>query len=667
MYDHSSRPRRGPARSGEPVGANDFTPGKRTLTAAIQRMPEVAASTAAPGRQSITGPAYAASVQRRDGGDAEAATATATADVHAAAQRGIQTPAAALPYASTIQRLFGRHDVSQIRAHIGGDAAASAHAMHAQAYATGEHVVLPDGANLFTVAHEAAHVVQQRGVVHVAGGVGQAGDRYEQHADEVAQRVVRGESAEALLDELTGGPKPAAVRPDAVQHRQITSLAALTRNLTDELDTGERAAGSPAHFLPTKANAAKLTGLFTPGHLGDKDFQERALAKSKGNDYLEGWYDRVSQRVQEGAQHLAGSVLHWRADLEQRDNVETDVASVQLMGSDLHERGLGAARVDYLRDYGSGLFARLRAMVKPEDRSIEDALIGAGGSLAEQLNQQLPKSKRVPTLNMDVDKTHGTIMEYVETSLSSVTSSLLRRVGAFYDTDAVALEAIALAFLGGIWDLTDENIMLRGGAPVMIDADVAARPNEFKRPDRQNGLEGKSGNGNGPSRTDRIHGQLDGDGSHASQILQYAIEHPDTVIKMIRAAIGNHVARIVPVFTADWAGTLQIYVSMRARGAHADAREEVGNIARSVAAGQKGSKGLHGELGDDRGGAWDAKLVAKLIAQDFECGQLPTFSYQPSTGEAKYHGQTIWVGDNLDDSMTYLRLALEKGGGKKQL
>jgi hypothetical protein len=327
-------------------------------------------------------------------------------------------------------------------------------------------------------------VVQQRSGVHVAGGVGQAGDRYEQHADEVAQRVVRGESAEALLDELTGGPRPAAARTGAVQHRQITSLPALTRNITDELDTGERAAGSSAHFLPTN------------------------------------------------------------------------------------------------------------------------------------------------------------------------------------DTDAVALEAIALAFLGGIWDLHGENVMLRGGAPVLIDADVAARPSEFQRPDKQQGLEG---NGQGPSRTDRIHGQLDGDGSHASQILQYAIEHPGTVIKMIRAAIGNHVARIVPVFTADWAGTLQIYVSMRGRSKHADAQKEVDRIAAGVADGQKGSKGLHGELGDDRGGAWDAELVAELITQDFERGQLPTFSYQPSTGEAKYHGQTIWVGDNLDDSMKYLRLALEKGGGKKQL
>jgi len=49
------------------------------------------------------------------------------------------------------------------------------------------------------VAHEAAHVIQQRGGVQLKGGVGEAGDAYERQADEVADRVVQGESAEELL------------------------------------------------------------------------------------------------------------------------------------------------------------------------------------------------------------------------------------------------------------------------------------------------------------------------------------------------------------------------------------------------------------------------------------------------------------------------------------
>ena len=135
-------------------------------------------------------------VQRKAGG-AEPDTAA----VHASARRGIATAASPLPYAERIQQLFGRHDISGIHAHTGADAAASARAMGAKAYATGDHVVLGEGADLHTVAHEAAHVIQQRGGVQLKGGVGQAGDVYERQADEVADRVVRGESAEGLLAE----------------------------------------------------------------------------------------------------------------------------------------------------------------------------------------------------------------------------------------------------------------------------------------------------------------------------------------------------------------------------------------------------------------------------------------------------------------------------------
>jgi hypothetical protein len=76
----------------------------------------------------------------------------------------------------------------------------------------GDQVAFRGTPDLFTAAHEAAHVVQQRGGVQLRGGVGQAGDRYEQHADAVAHAVVRGESAEALLDAHAGGQAKTAVQ-----------------------------------------------------------------------------------------------------------------------------------------------------------------------------------------------------------------------------------------------------------------------------------------------------------------------------------------------------------------------------------------------------------------------------------------------------------------------
>jgi len=139
------------------------TPGKRTLTESL-----------AP--RATTEVAQDPAVQMRSG----AATHDDRA-VHAAAAHGVATPVSPLPHGAAIQQLFGNHRLSGIKAHTGTAAAASAAAMGAKAYATGEHLVLGDHTDLHTVAHEAAHFVQQRAGVQLKSGVGQAGDVYEHH------------------------------------------------------------------------------------------------------------------------------------------------------------------------------------------------------------------------------------------------------------------------------------------------------------------------------------------------------------------------------------------------------------------------------------------------------------------------------------------------------
>src|SRR6185503_2471863 len=85
------------------------------------------------------------------------------------------------------------------------EAQSASRAIGAEAYATGQHVAFAGSPSLHTAAHEAAHVVQQRGGVQLKGGVGTSGDAHEQHADAVADRVVQGASAETLLDQYDGG------------------------------------------------------------------------------------------------------------------------------------------------------------------------------------------------------------------------------------------------------------------------------------------------------------------------------------------------------------------------------------------------------------------------------------------------------------------------------
>src|SRR5262245_49956413 len=182
--DRSARP--GKERSAGGPATTDVAPGKQTLTSQLDTM----------------------SVQRR------ASAITPTAAIHDAAARGTSGASTALPYREQIQRSFGRHDVGHVQAHVDGNAAEGARAMGAEALATGDRVAFAGAPDLHTAAHEAAHVVQQRGGVQLAGGVGAVGDPYEQHADAVADLVVQGKSSEALLDAHAAGGSAA----QGVQH-----------------------------------------------------------------------------------------------------------------------------------------------------------------------------------------------------------------------------------------------------------------------------------------------------------------------------------------------------------------------------------------------------------------------------------------------------------------
>ncbi len=151
-----------------------------------------------------------APVQRHGGGED-------SGQVHEAAARGISGGGSAMPFASQIQKSFGGHDISGVKAHTDGNAVQASADMGAAAYATGDHVAFGQSPDLHTAAHEAAHVVQQRAGVSLSGGVGQSGDAYEQHADRVADAVVQGKSAEGLLSEMSGGGGGAGVQHKAVQ------------------------------------------------------------------------------------------------------------------------------------------------------------------------------------------------------------------------------------------------------------------------------------------------------------------------------------------------------------------------------------------------------------------------------------------------------------------
>jgi len=174
----------------------------------------------------------------------EAAGASAGGNVHAAAAHGTSGAPTALPHFEQIQRSFGRHDVSLVQAHVGGLAAEGARAMGAQAYATGDRVAFMGTPDLHTAAHEAAHVVQQKGGVQLKGGVGESGDSYERHADAVADCVVQGKPAELLLDQVAGHATMMAVggttrsisATQTVQRKDVETPGGEQQNISGNID-----------------------------------------------------------------------------------------------------------------------------------------------------------------------------------------------------------------------------------------------------------------------------------------------------------------------------------------------------------------------------------------------------------------------------------------------
>lgn len=205
------------------------------------------------------------------------------------AAAGVEGPSVALPHLDTIQASFGRHDVSHVQAHVGGAAAEANAAISAEAYATGHHVAFAGPPSLHTAAHEAAHVVQQAAGVRLLGGVGAEGDAYERHADEVADAVVAGRSAEALLDRHAGGGGGGS---RVVQRRLVVG--------GKEIDAGA---------VDGALKAAQGGGLIDKAELGElKRLQDEATDKAD-HTYAD-WKSAVQGIVLHDAKSLGTLSLH---------------------------------------------------------------------------------------------------------------------------------------------------------------------------------------------------------------------------------------------------------------------------------------------------------------------------------------------------------------------
>jgi hypothetical protein len=263
--------------------------------------------------------APAPAVQRKETG------APPAGDVHAAASQGVAGSGSALPHGDAIQRAFGAHDIGNLQAHTGQAAQQASHAIGAQAYAMGNHVAFAGAPDLHTAAHEAAHVVQQRAGVQLKGGVGEAGEAYERHADAVADAVVAGHSAESLLSQMA--PAPGGASAGGVQRREVATDAEITG--PQDWTTADRTGNTPRWQAACLRNLNAVDSSQYVKVVERRDFYHWFYEYTAARGYTTRWA-LAAWVVADGAHQVADMDA---TTLGQFGNDTFGVASVELQGA----------------------------------------------------------------------------------------------------------------------------------------------------------------------------------------------------------------------------------------------------------------------------------------------------------------------------------------------
>lgn len=223
------------------------------------------------------------------------------------AMDGVKGSGQPLPYLDRIQRSFGSYDLSGARSYVGEDATTAARNIGAEAYTTGDSIAFRDSSpTLHTVAHEAAHVIQQREGVHLKGGVGQEGDVYERHADQVADGVVRGLSVENLLAQGPGGSMGGTIRAGSSSSVQRSKTPVVQRiTSTDMADLYALAKLEMPGFLLMMERIAKETRSTLKARRSLKSM-DRAIDKAKETEEKDG---KAHEAVTGLVDIIAGSLI----------------------------------------------------------------------------------------------------------------------------------------------------------------------------------------------------------------------------------------------------------------------------------------------------------------------------------------------------------------------
>ncbi|HEY2812698.1 MAG TPA: DUF4157 domain-containing protein [Acidimicrobiales bacterium] len=396
-------------------------------------------------------------------------------------------------------------------------------------------------------------------------------------------------------------------------------------------------------------------------------------------------------RIKDGADYVAKVLIHWKEWLYPERADAVTLEEMRLVKSDLHERGLGVVEVRFKKPAGGSNTqyagqTDVHAFIKPEDKSLEQNLLGHGPkSAASKINKiaGLKGNEQIRTIKMestDADE-YGT---FVEAARGVKTESYFEK---FEDKEKGSIqqsfhETLIFAYLAGIDDLHMKNVYFEKpgsgntpGIPTLIDADVVMGWSQMNKDKKESsGKDPQSGFGQ-YNRAEAKKSQqaiTTQDNSEVnSKILNVMLTNKKKrglIMKALEEAIAGHKGRVVPIRTNQWGTRLKSYVrwdapkrdteltnwstnsNMVRKGI--DFNEETWSDGANRKLNQAIGPGLFGTAGENGGKVfYDAAVEKAETKTDLDMGSVPFYEYEYDTGRVTHNGKHIYNGVTLRQAM----------------
>lgn len=553
--------------------------------------------------------------------------------------------------------------------------------LKALAYAQGNQIFMGQGQEKH-LGHEIAHVIQQKqGRVtptkYEAGIPVNTDKQLEQEADSIGMQNYTNDTVQkyTITQSVAQLLKVEDVIPDNME-RTEEILNEELQFVLENCEYGE--------LLNTHLNSWLLQDLLQPNlrSLFSAALEEELQAPEMENQvqrFME-YENNVLRRIEGGVHFLCNSIDYWINEIQRgsvnflKSDREPEIVEIKLTGSDLHDKGIGAAFVTFRLFKKGWIFYSKEdktVLIKPESRDIEESLLSdREDSLANQYNQSEwdiedarsgepvkldDTSGKISTIKMKVSDEYGTIIERIAGEEIKGTTPI-----NFVST----IKSIVFATMCGLYDLHRDNVLWdEDGELYFIDADNALKTDILNNTLRAQGQSG-----------------FPIDFRSRNILIQLLYVDPHIIERTRQAFEGKH-GRAVPLSTKylsnikrrlwrfpedfRWNFLLNQYSLKLLEGGTAN---EIGVPISETT-------GMDGQIGQRESNVmtrimqfevqvgpglirevnanprtFNNELEAQIAYNDFMSGQIPFFEYWYTNGEIKHRGHTICIGKSLNEA-----------------